>query len=171
MIAQSNHEAQAESRTNMVDRGISSNHMNGLIEVKSPQVHMYTLEENIVSKVRSESDSVMATVETRVQHAVLTAIQNVVFSGVELDMKLTNASSGRSVDGSVLEPDQRDFSGNIECLQMTASSRKNSDTDLIIIHETRGNITAERSDLLVNERNIHRHTHTHHLWEKTLNIL
>ena len=54
MIGQSNHESQAGSRTNMADRGISSNSMNDLIEAFNSQVDKYTLEEYIVSKLRSE---------------------------------------------------------------------------------------------------------------------
>ena len=81
---------------------------------------------------------------------------------VQLAMKSANASSGRSIDGNVFEPDQRYFSGNIEGLQMTASSRMNLRTDLISIVETRGNITQEAGGLLVNEKNIDRQTHTHH---------
>ena len=77
-------------------------------------------------------------------------------------MKLANASSGRSVNDNVLEPDQRDFSGNIEGLQMMASRRINSRTDLNRIDETPGNFTVEEGDLLVNERNIDRQTHIHH---------
>ena len=77
-------------------------------------------------------------------------------------MKSTNASSRRRFDGIELELDQRDFLGNIESLQMTASSRINSHTDLNRIDETRGNITVERGDLLINERNIDRQKHTHH---------
>ena len=44
---------------------------------------------------------------------------------------------------------------------MTGSSRINSHTDLKMIDETGGNIIIERDDLLVNERNIDRQTHTH----------
>ena len=69
-------------------------------------------------------------------------------------MKSANESSGWSVDGNIKEPDQRDFPSKIEGLQMTASSRKNSRTDLNRINETLGNITVEESDLFVNERNI-----------------
>ena len=112
--------------------------------------------------MRTEVDSVMTRVETRVQDAVLTALENLVIPRVELAMKSVNASSGRRVDSVVLDCDQRDFSGNIEGLQMTASSRVNSHTDLNRIDETRGNIIVERGDLLVNERNIDRQTHTHH---------
>ena len=70
--------------------------------------------------------------------------------------------AARSVDGNVLEPDQRDFVGNIEGLQMTSSSRISSHTDLNRIDETRGNTTVEEGDLLVNEKNIDRQTCPHH---------
>ena len=122
------------------------------------------LRKNIVSKVRSEVDCVMTTVENRVQDAVLTAIENIVIARVELAMKSANACSGLSVDVNVLAPYQRDFLGNIEDLQLTASNRINSRTDLIIIDETRGEIIAEGDDLLLNERNIDRQTYTHHTY-------
>ena len=125
---------------------------------------MHTLEENIVSKVRSEVDCVMTAVETRVQDAVLTALENLVIPGVELVMRSGNVSSGRSVHGNVLDHDQRGFSGNIKGLQLTALSRINSCTDLNRIDETRGNITVEGSDSLFSERNIDRQTQTHHRW-------
>ena len=162
MIGRSNHEIQAESRTNMADRGIPSNNMKGPVQVKSPQLDMYTLEENIVSKVRSEVNSVMMTVETRVQDAVQTATEILVIPRVELALKSTNASSWRRGDGIALELDQRDYSDKVEILQMTASNRLNSHTDLNRIDETRGNNTVERSDWLVNERIIDRQPYTHH---------
>ena len=112
---------------------------------------MHPLEENIVSIVRSEVDNVMTTVETRVQDAVLTAIEKLLIQRLELVMKSAIASSGRSIDGNVLQPDQRDFSGNIEGLQMNASRRINSRTDLNRFDETRGNITVEEGDLSVNK--------------------
>ena len=81
---------------------------------------------------------------------------------VVLDLKSTLASSGRSVDGNVMKPDQRDFSGNVEGPQITASSKIHSRTDLNRIDETRGNITIEEGDLMVNKKNIDRQSHTHH---------
>ena len=65
-IGQSNHKSKAGSRTNVVDIGSSSNNMRGPIQVNSPQEAIHTLEENIVSKVQSEVDKRMTTVETRV---------------------------------------------------------------------------------------------------------
>ena len=160
MIGQSSHEAQASNDTNAVDKFTSSNKITGPIQVNSPQVDMHTLEENIVSKVRSGVDNVMTTVKIRVKDAVLTAIENVVNPRVELAMKSADASPGRSVDGIVLEPDQKDLSGTIESLLMTASIRINSRTDLNRIDETRGNITVEEGDWRVKEMNIDRQTHT-----------
>ena len=95
----------------------------------------------------------MTTVKTRVLDAVLTAIENLLIPTVELAMESVNASSGCGVDSIVLDPDQGDFSGNIEGPQMTASSRINSHAVIDRIDETRGNITIEGGDMTVNEKN------------------
>ena len=83
---------------------------------------MHTPEKSIVKNVRSEVDSVMTTVESRVQKAILTATESLVIPRVELAMKSVSASSGRDIDNIVPDSDQRDFSGNIGNLQMTPSS-------------------------------------------------
>ena len=119
------------------------------------------LRKNIVSKVRGEVDSVMTTVETRMQGAVLFAIENLLIPRVELAMKSVNASSGREVGSVVLDPDQRDFSGNMEGLRMTASSRTNSHKDLNRINETRCNITVEGGRWLVGQRKNYWPANTH----------
>ena len=162
MIGQSNQDEQTESRDNALCRGTSSDNASNLAQVNYPQTDVYTLEENIFSKMRSEVDSVMTSVETRVQDAVLTAMEKFLIPRMELAMKSANTFSEWSVGDNVLEPDQRDFLGNIEGLRMSASSRVNSHTDLNRIDETRDNITVEEGDLLVNERNIDRQTHAHH---------
>ena len=77
----------------------------------------------------------------------MTGIENLVTATVELAMKSANASSGRRVDGIVLDHDPRDFLGNIEGLQMTVSSRVSSHTFLNRIDETHGKITIEGSYL------------------------
>ena len=116
MIGKSNHDVRNESRDSMAYRGTSSDNTNNATQVNYPHVDKHTHEENIVSKVRSEVDYVITSVETRVQDMVLTAIDNLVIPIVELAMKSTNASSGWTVDGNVLKPDHRDFSGNVEGL-------------------------------------------------------
>ena len=94
----------------------------------------------------------MTSIRNRVQYAVLTVPENLVIPRVELAIKSANAHPERSVDGNVVEPDQRDFLGNIEGLRLTTSSRINSCTDINRIDETRGNITVEESDLLFYEK-------------------
>ena len=162
MNERSNQNEKIESRGNVLCRGTSSDSASNPAQINYPQVDVHTLEENIVSKVQNEVNIVMKSVETRVQDAVLTAIEILVIPRVELAMKPANAHPERSVDGNVLEPDQRDFLGNIEGLQMTTSSRINSHTDLNRIDDTRGNITIEEGDLLVKEKNTDRPTYTHH---------
>ena len=76
---QSIHETQTECKTNVTDRDTSLNDTNDPTPVKSSQVDIHTLEKNIVGKVPSEVDSVMITVETRVQEALLTAIKKSCF--------------------------------------------------------------------------------------------
>ena len=84
MIGLSNHETQTGSTTNVADRDTALIDTNDPTQLNSPQVDMHTLEKNIVSKVRSDVDSVVTTVEARVQEAVMTAIENLVIPGVEL---------------------------------------------------------------------------------------
>ena len=93
MIGQSSQDEQIESRDNIICRGTSSNNANNPTQNNSPQVLVHTLEENIVSKVRSEVDNVMTSVETRVQDALLTAIEKLVISRVEFAVKAANAPS------------------------------------------------------------------------------
>ena len=109
MMGQNNYGAQNENRSNTADGNITLNSTNNPTQVGGPEVDMHTGEKNIVHKVRSEVVSVMTTVETRVQDAVLTAIENLMIPGTELAMKSVNASSDRFMDTVVLDPDQRVF--------------------------------------------------------------
>ena len=76
-------------------------------------------------------------------------------------MKSFNRSSGQDMDNVVPDRDQRVLPGNIQGLQMTASSRMNSAIDLNKIDETRGKITVEVGDFSVSVKNFDRLAHTH----------
>ena len=102
----------------------------------------------------------MKSVKTRIHDAVLTATENMVIPRVELAIKSDIVSSGRGIDSVVLDPDLRDFSGNIEGLQ---KSTINSKPVLKRIDKTSGNIAVEEGDLAVNGRNSVRETQVHHL--------
>ena len=121
MIGQNNQEAQTENRINTAEENITSNDTNDPTQVIGSQVDMHVLEKKIVRKMRNEVDSVIITVATRVQGAILFAVETFVTPRVELAMKSANAPSGRDVDSVVPNPEQCDFSGNIEGLHLTAS--------------------------------------------------
>ena len=91
IIGQSSHEAQAGSKTNVVDISTSSNNLNSPIQGNNPQADMHTLLGNIVSRVRTEVDNVMMAVETSLQDVLLTAREKLVIPRVELAMKSANA--------------------------------------------------------------------------------
>ena len=97
LIGQSHQDEQTESRDIVMCRGTSSDNISNPTQVNYPQVDVHTLEENIVSKVRSEMDNVTASVETRIPDAVLTAIENLVIPRVEFVMMSANAPSVLSV--------------------------------------------------------------------------
>ena len=109
MIGQSNHEPQTESRTNTVEENITPNKVNNPAQVNDSQVDVHTLEKNIAHKARSEVDNVMATVETRIQGAILIAIESLVIPMEELALKSVNPSSERDVNSLIPDPNQRDF--------------------------------------------------------------
>ena len=71
MIGQSTQDQQTENRDDRTCRGTSSDNADNPTETNCPQVGGHRLEENFVSKVRSEVDDVMTSVETTVQNAVL----------------------------------------------------------------------------------------------------
>ena len=96
----------------------------------------------------------MTAVETKIQDAVLTAIENLAIPIIQLAMQSINASSGRGVDSVVLNTDRIAFERNIEGLQMTTWSRINSHIDLHRIDETLGSITVEGDDLTVKEKTL-----------------
>ena len=52
-----------------------------------------------------------------------------VLAGVAEVREIVNVSSGRHLVCIVLDPHQRNFSGNADGFQMTTSSRPNSNTD------------------------------------------
>ena len=87
---------------------------------------------------------------------------NSVVPRMELTMRSIGISSARNLDSVVLDPDQKDFSGDTNGLQRTASNRLNSNTNPNGVNETRGNITFEGRDLPVGKKNLDRETPTHH---------
>ena len=87
MVGQSNQNEQTKNRDNMLFRGTSLDYACNPAQNNYPQIDVNTLEENIASKGRREVDNLMTSVETRVQDAVLAAIEIFVIPRVELAIK------------------------------------------------------------------------------------
>ena len=83
MLGKHNHKTQNESRVCAVDENIILNNADNSIQVIESQVDVHTIERNIADKVRSEVDSVMTKVETRVHDAVLTAMESLVIPRID----------------------------------------------------------------------------------------
>ena len=78
-----------------VDKNVVSGSTNNLTIESSPQVDMQTLHKIISDKVKCAAENVVATVETRVHHAILSSKDNLFLPRVELAMKSVDASSTR----------------------------------------------------------------------------
>ena len=133
------------------------------------QLYMQSLEKNISDMMRSEVENGAASGEAKVQAAILSAMENLVVPRLELALRSADIYSTRNPDSVVLDPYQRDFSGDTSDLQMTASRRYNSNINLDRIDGTRGIITVEEVICwLVKEISTGKHTihtnHSTHFW-------
>ena len=109
IVGQYTHETQTENGSNTMEENIISSNANNPTQVISCRVDVHTLEQSIDSKVRSEVDDMMTTVEIRVQNVILTSMECLVIPRVELAMISVNVSSGRDIDGVVPDAGQRFF--------------------------------------------------------------
>ena len=94
------------SEASITEEKVTWNDANYSVLVDNLQLDVHTLEKRITRWARSEVGSVMATVETRVHEAMLTALESLVSPRVELAMTSVNTSSGRDIGRVVLNADQ-----------------------------------------------------------------
>ena len=78
MIVQRSQDEQTDSRDNMIYKGTSSDNISNPTQVNYPQVDKLTIKEIVLSKVGSEVENMLTSVETRLQDEVLTALENLV---------------------------------------------------------------------------------------------
>ena len=105
MIGQNNLEIQLGSRTNTVEKDITSNIANDPAQVSSSQVDVHPLEKKTANNLRCKLDSMITAVETRLHDSILTATEILAILTVEVALKFVNASSGRDVDSAVPDVD------------------------------------------------------------------
>ena len=81
---------------------------------------------------------------------------------MEVAMRLGDFCLTRHRNSVVLDPDQRDFSGDTNYLQMNDSSRYKPNITLDRIDDTRSNITVEEDDLLDSGKKFQPGNNVHH---------
>ena len=95
--------------------------------MKTTKLHSWSLYANTRNKYLCQGEKIsknaVTTVETRVQEANLSAMDNFVVPRMELVMRSVGISSVPNLSSEALDRDRRDFSGDTNGLQMTASSR------------------------------------------------
>ena len=148
--------------TNVINKGHESVNSHDEINSTAQSGSQIELRKNISYKVRNVVENSVATVEIKVNKATSSPMENLVVLRMELAMRSVGFSSVPNLSIEVLDVDQRDFSGDTNNQQMTASSRFNSNTNLNGIDETHGNIIVEDNDLPVGERSTDREAHAHH---------
>ena len=121
-----------------------------------------TLERCFNERIDREMSNIVDTVEDRMQNAILTAIDNIVDSKLELAIRSINASSGRDVTSVSANSESREHVV-INTSFENASGNNNTLHVSNVNDETRHNIPDEVSELSVPETPFDRKTHTHHM--------
>ena len=127
--------------------------------VNEGTVNVKTLERCFNERIYREKNNIIDTVQDKIENAILTAIDNIVASKIELAIRSVNASSGRDVISVIANSDRGEHAG-INAFFEIASENNNicNGND-----ETRNNIPNKISELSVPETHFDRQTHTHHM--------
>ena len=120
-----------------------------------------TLERCFNEKIDREMSNIVDTIEDRIQNAILTAIDNIIATKIELAIRSINASSGRDATSVSTNSERREHAGIIA---YSENASRNNDTHGVssVNDETRHNVPDEVSELSVPETHFDRQPQTHH---------
>ena len=141
----------------------SNDQPNDFGSVDSSARQNQVIENNIDDQITRAVKGAVMIVENRMHGAILTAIDNVVIPRIEMAVKLITGSTGHGMNSEVLNPDQRDFLGNIRnTLLISASSRLNFDNELHRNDETGNDEDFEDGNFPALKPNYDRRAHADH---------
>ena len=130
--------------------------------VNANAMSVKTLQGCFIERIDREMNNIVDTVEDRIQNAILTAIDKIVTSKIELAIRSINSSSGRDVTSVSANSERRERVGIDASFEN--ASRSNDTLDVSNVNdETRHNIPDEVSELSVPETHFDRQAHTHHM--------
>ena len=144
------------------DRDFTVGTSNNDSVVNGNAMSVKTLERCFNERIDREMSNIVDTVEDRIQNAILTAIENIVASKIELAIRSINTSSGRDATSVSANSERRERVGINASFE---NASKNNDTlDASSVNdETRHNNPDEVSELSVPETHFDRQAHTHHM--------
>ena len=79
------------------------------------------VDETIDDKIRKAFDNAVMTLKNRIHDAILTAMDNILITRVEMAVRLITESSIRGPSNMVLNPDQHDFTGITKNIALTSA--------------------------------------------------
>ena len=145
--------------TNAQDFTVGTSSNNSVVNGNAMDVK--TLERCFNEKIDREMSNIVDRVEDRIQSALLTAIDNIVASKIELAIRSINASSGRDATSVSADSERREHVGIITSFE-NASGKNIILGESNVNDETRHKIPDEVSELSVPETHFDRQAHTHH---------
>ena len=112
-------------------------------------------------RIDKEMSNIVDTVEDRIQNAILTAIDSIVTTKIELAIRSINASSGGDATSDTANSERGEHVGMNASFE-NASGNNNVLHVSNVNDEIRNNIPDEISELSLPETRFDRQSHTHH---------
>ena len=146
-----------------VDHENTVNNTGSNLTANENLVNVQTLERCFNEKTNKESEigNLVNTVEDRIQNAFSTAIDNINFPGIEIAVRLKNASSGRDTTSVTAKSERREPVGNTASFENV--SEKNNTLCIVNTNdETQGNIPDNVGELSFPRTYFGQQSHTHY---------
>ena len=149
----------ANGGTNDQELTVGTSHDNSV--VNGSVLDAKTLERCFNERIDREMNNIVDTVEDRIQHAILTAIDNIVAPKIEMAIRSINTTSGRDVTSVLMDSERREHAGIIT---PRGSASGDNDTQAVseINDEARHNIQGDISILSVPETHFDQQLRAHH---------
>ena len=143
------------------DRDFTAGTSNNDSVISGNAMSVKTLERCFNERIDREMNNIVDTIEDRMQNAILTAIDNIIASKIELAIRSMNASSGRDPTSVSANLERREHVGINASFE---NASRNNDTLGVpnVNDETRHNVQDEVSELSVPETRFDRQPHIHH---------
>ena len=146
-----------------VDRDFTVSDGDGLSTANEATENVQTFERCLTDMIEREMGNFVGTVESRIQNAILTAIDNIITPRIELAVRSRNASSERDAASVTVNSERGKDTGITASFETVSDTeRNNAFHQMITNDETRVNIPEKVSEFSVSRRHLDRQPHGNH---------